>query len=106
MGKFNLGWSLFSIVPVATPSGEPLWNCRICKLSLLDIFPDFLQELSKKDQFGQIESKFADTLPRIIERAGPQQLTNDDLNVLAYFMSVQRVRTPAFRELVQKLRSK
>ena len=58
-----------------------------------------------EDVFGRIETVIADALPGIIERAGALQLTNDDLDVLAYFMSVQWLRTPFFRERVQEIES-
>ena len=51
--------------------------------------------------FGRIENIIARALPGVVERAVSQQLTNDDLIVLANLMSVQWVRTPHFRELVQ-----
>ena len=58
-----------------------------------------------EDVFGQIETVVAKALPGIIGRAGALQLTNDDLDVLAYFMSVQWLRTPFFRERVQTIES-
>ena len=58
-----------------------------------------------EDVFGQIENVIAEPLPGIIERAVAQQLTNGDLDVLAYFMSVQWLRTPKFRERLQKMES-
>ena len=58
-----------------------------------------------EDAFGQIENVVAEALPGIIERAVALQLTNDDLDVLAYFMSVQWLRTRSFRERVQKMES-
>ena len=61
-------------------------------------------EISQKleDLFGKIENTVAGALPGVIGRAVGQQLTNDDLDVLANFMSVQWIRTPHFRELVQE----
>ena len=59
-----------------------------------------------EDVFGQIENAVAKALPGIIERADGLQLTNDDLDVLSYFMSVQWLRTPFFRERLQKMKSK
>ena len=58
-----------------------------------------------EDVFGQIENRIAEALPGIIERAVAQKLTNGDLDVLAYFMSVQWFRTPFFREWLQKMQS-
>ena len=55
--------------------------------------------------FGQIESVVAKAFPGIIERAGDLKLTNEDLDVLAYFMSVQWLRTFSFRERMQKIYS-
>ena len=53
---------------------------------------------------GRIESKIADALPGVIERAD-RQLTSSDLDVLANLMSLQWVRTPHFREQVQTIES-
>ena len=58
-----------------------------------------------EDVFGQIETLIGNNLPGIIERAVAQQLTNDDLDVLAYFMSVQWLRTRSFRDWLYKMRS-
>ena len=58
-----------------------------------------------EDVFGQTEKMIADALPGIIERAVAQKLTNVDLDVLAYFMSVQWHRTRYFREWLQKMQS-
>ena len=58
-----------------------------------------------EDVFGQTEKMIAEALPGIIERADAQKLTNGDLDMLAYFMSVQWLRTPFFRERLQKIRS-
>ena len=55
--------------------------------------------------FGRIENVFSTALPGIINRAAAQQLTFNDLDFLAYFMSVQWVRTPSFREWLQKVYS-
>ena len=55
--------------------------------------------------FGQIETLIGGKLPGIIQRAVAQQLTNDDLDVLAYFMSVQWLRTRSFRDGLYKMRS-
>ena len=55
--------------------------------------------------FGQVEDRFAKALPGITERAAGQQLTTQDLEELTYFMSVQWLRTPYFREWFQKIRS-
>ena len=51
---------------------------------------------------GRIESKIADALPGVIERAD-RQLTSSDLDVLANLMSLQWVRTPHFREQVETI---
>ena len=61
-------------------------------------------EISQKLEglFGKIENIIADALPGVIERAVGRQLTSSDLDVLANFMSVQWIRTPHFRELVQE----
>ena len=56
-----------------------------------------------EDVFGQIENVIANALPEIIERTIACQLTDDDLGVLAYFMSVQWLRTRYFRERLQKI---
>ena len=66
---------------------------------------DEISQAFEKDVFGKIEDVFDKALPEIIERAVSQQLTNSDLYVLAYFMSVQWLRTPFFRERLQKIRS-
>ncbi len=58
-----------------------------------------------EEVFGQIENLIAEALPGIIERAVALQLTNDDLDALAYFMSVQWLRTPFFRERLKKKQS-
>ena len=58
-----------------------------------------------EDVFGQTENRIAEALPGIIERAVAQKLTNGDLDVLAYFMSVQWLRTRYFREWLQKMQS-
>ena len=58
-----------------------------------------------EDLFGQIESVIADALPGVIKRAGDLELTNNDLDSLAIFMSVQWLRTRFFRERVQKIYS-
>ena len=58
-----------------------------------------------EEVFGQIEDIFAKLSPGIIERALALQLTNDDLDGLAYFMSVQWLRTGFFRERLQKVQS-
>ena len=58
-----------------------------------------------EDVFGQIENVIAVSRLGIIKRAVTQQLTNDDLAVLAYFMIVQWLRTPSFRERVQEIES-
>ena len=58
-----------------------------------------------EDVLGQTEKMIAEALPGIIERADAQKLTNGDLDMLAYFMSVQWLRTPFFRERLQKMRS-
>ena len=55
--------------------------------------------------FGRIESEIANALQGIIERAVARQLTNDDLDVLAYFMSLQWLRMRYFRERLQKVQS-
>ena len=52
-----------------------------------------------------MQQRVPDALPGIIERAVAQQLTNGDLYVLAYFMSAQWIRTPSFRERLQKIQS-
>ncbi len=58
-----------------------------------------------EDVFGQIETLIGDALPGIIERAVAQQLTNGDLYKLAYFMGLQWLRTPSFRERLRKIQS-
>ena len=61
-------------------------------------------EISQKLEglFGKIENVIADALPGVIEHAVGRQLTSSDLDVLANFMSVQWIRTPHFRDLVQE----
>ena len=58
-----------------------------------------------EDVFGQTEKMIAEALPGIIERADAQKLTNSDLYVLAYFKSTQWLRTPSFRERLQKIQA-
>ena len=58
-----------------------------------------------EDVFCRIEDVSAKALRGVIERAVAQHLTNGDLDELAYFMSVQWLRTPFFRERLQKIRS-
>ena len=62
-------------------------------------------EISQKLEglFGKIENVIADSLPGVIEHAVDRQLTSSDLDVLANFMSVQWIRTPHFRDLVQEV---
>ena len=55
--------------------------------------------------FSQIEDVCDKALPEIIERAVSQQLINSDLYVLAYFKSTQWLRTPSFRERLQKIQA-
>ena len=55
--------------------------------------------------FSQIEDVCDKALPEIIERAVSEQLTNSDLYVLAYFKSTQWLRTPSFRERLQKIQA-
>ena len=55
--------------------------------------------------FGQIEDQYTKALPGIIERSLDLQLTNGDLVGLAYFMSVQWLRTDSFRERIQNAQS-
>ncbi len=56
-----------------------------------------------EDMFGRIENVIAKALPQIIERAINLQLTNSDLDTLAYFMSIQWLRTAFFRERMQQM---
>ena len=56
-----------------------------------------------EDVFGQIEDMVAKALPEVIEQARSLRLTDDDLGILAYFMSVQWLRTSYFRERLQKM---
>lgn len=58
-----------------------------------------------EEVFGQIEDQFSNALPAIVERARATDLTNDDLARLAYFMSVQWLRTASFRERVQRIQA-
>ena len=58
-----------------------------------------------EEVFGQIEDQFSNALPAIIERARAIDLTNDDLARLAYFMSVQWLRTASFRDRVKKIQA-
>ena len=58
-----------------------------------------------EDVFGQTENMIAEVLPGIIERAVAQKLTNGDLDELAYFMSIQWLRTRSFRERLQNKQS-
>ena len=55
--------------------------------------------------FSAMEDVIAKALPGIIERTDAQKLTNGDLDMLAYFMSFQWLRTPLFRERLQKMQS-
>jgi len=55
--------------------------------------------------FGALESQIAERLPRIIEHARLEQLSNPDLDTLAYMMALQLMRTERFRDVVQKLES-
>ena len=66
---------------------------------------DEISQVFEKDVFCKIEDVFEKALPGIIERTDAQKLTNGDLDMLAYFMSVQWLRTPFFRERLQKIRS-
>ena len=66
---------------------------------------DEISQAFEKDVFCKIEDVFEKALPGIIERTDAQKLTNGDLDMLAYFMSVQWLRTPFFRERLQKIRS-
>ena len=66
---------------------------------------DEISQAFEKDVFGKIEDVFEKALPGIIKRTDAQKLTNGDLDMLAYFMSVQWLRTPFFRERLQKIRS-
>ena len=66
---------------------------------------DEISQAFEKDVFGKIEDVFEKALPGIIERTDAQKLTNGDLGMLAYFMIVQWLRTPFFRERLQKIRS-
>ena len=66
---------------------------------------DEISQVFEKDVFCKIEDVFEKALPGIIERTAAQKLTNGDLDMLAYFMSVQWLRTPFFRERLQKIRS-
>ena len=52
-----------------------------------------------------MEDIFDKAFPGIINRAVNLQLNNDDVDVLAYFMSVQWHRTRYFREWLQKMQS-
>ena len=52
-----------------------------------------------------MEDIFDKAFPGIIKRAVNLQLNNDDVDVLAYFMSVQWLRTRYFREWLQKMQS-
>ena len=56
-----------------------------------------------EDGFGKIENIIANALPRAIEHAAGQQLTNVDVDALANFMSLQWIRTPYFREQVEEI---
>ena len=58
-----------------------------------------------EDVFCRIEDVSAKALRGVIERAVAQHLTNGDLDELAYFMSVQWLRTRYFREWLQKMQS-
>ena len=66
---------------------------------------DEISQVFEKDVFCKIEDVFEKALPGIIERTDAQKLTNGDLDMLAYFMSVQWLRTLCFRERLQKIRS-
>ena len=70
----------------------------------------YAAETGVQDEISQafedvFEKMIAEALPGIIERADAQKLTNGDLDMLAYFMSVQWLRPRFFRERLQKIRS-
>ncbi len=58
-----------------------------------------------EDVFCRIEDVSAKALRGVIERGVAQHLTNGDLDELAYFMSVQWLRTRFFRARLQKMQS-
>ena len=58
-----------------------------------------------EEVFGRFETVFSAALPGIIKRAVAQELTNDDLEHLAFIMTVQWIRTPSMREFVQFTKS-
>ena len=62
-------------------------------------------EISQKLEglFRKIENVIADSLPGVIEHSVDRQLTSSDLDVLANIVSVQWIRTPHFRDLVQEV---
>ena len=66
---------------------------------------DEISQAFEKDVFCKIEDVFEKALPGIIKRTDAQKLTNGDLDMLAYFIIVQWLRTPFFRERVQKIES-
>jgi hypothetical protein len=51
--------------------------------------------------FGGFETQIAERLPTIIEHARDKQLSNGDLDTLAYMMALQRMRTERFRKMIQ-----
>ena len=58
-----------------------------------------------EEDFGRFENVIDKALPGITERALNRQLTDDDLDKIAGFMSVQWIRTRYFREWLQKMES-
>ena len=67
------------------------------------VLDDTSQSLETK--FGQTENVVARALPKIIKRAEAQELTADDLGLLASFMSIQWLRTAHFRKRVESITS-
>ena len=90
-------------------SGNPAPTCRVCYEKFFYAaetgVQDEISQAFEKDVFGKIEDVFEKALPEIIERTDAQKLTNGDLDMLAYFMSVQWLRTPFFRERLQKIQA-
>ncbi len=53
--------------------------------------------------FGSYEDRIAKYLPDVIEHARGQSLTDDDFDILAYFMSTQWMRTVYFRNQLNRM---
>ncbi len=66
--------------------------------------PDELSQ-ALEVHFSGMEDAFEKSFPGIINRADELRLSNVDMNVLAYFMTIQWIRTLHLRERLQKMYS-